>query len=189
MCPIYVSLVSKSPIVHFVSLYDEPFLKYRPFWDKCPEWPQTDLEPYKVKLQLHSLIPKFHSVLMYDQPFSRYSQFGDKCTKWPQNDLEPYTIKGTPYMLLVSTSPKFHSVSPYDQSFRDTGQFETRVPNDPKMSLNTTRLYVSHICVTSIQKSHSSLRFTLRWAVFKIQAIVRQVPRMTPNWPSTLQGQ
>ncbi len=35
---------------HSVSLYDQPFSRYRPFWDKYTEWPQSDLEPYKAKL-------------------------------------------------------------------------------------------------------------------------------------------
>ncbi len=49
MYPIYVLLVSMSPKFHSILLYDQPFLRYRQFWDKCTEWPQNDLEPYKVK--------------------------------------------------------------------------------------------------------------------------------------------
>ncbi len=48
--PIYVLLVSTSPKFHSISLYYVPFLKYRPFWDKCTERPQIDLKPYKVEL-------------------------------------------------------------------------------------------------------------------------------------------
>ena len=46
-----------------------------------------------------------------------------------------------------------------------------------------------HIYVTSIHESQSSLHFALRWAIFKMQAILRQVHQMTSNWPWTLQGQ
>ncbi len=46
--PIYVFLVSASPIFHSVSLYGEHVLKYRPFWDKCTEWPQNGPKHYKV---------------------------------------------------------------------------------------------------------------------------------------------
>ncbi len=48
--PIYVLLVFTSPKFHSISLYNEPFSKYRPFWDKCSEWPQIGFEPCKVNL-------------------------------------------------------------------------------------------------------------------------------------------
>ncbi len=35
----------------FHSVYDQPFLSYRTFWDKYTELAQIDLEPYKVKSQ------------------------------------------------------------------------------------------------------------------------------------------
>ena len=44
MCPIYMLLVSTSP--KFCSTTSH-------FWDKCTEWPQIDLEPYKVKLPIY----------------------------------------------------------------------------------------------------------------------------------------
>ncbi len=50
MCHMYTLLVSTSPIFHSGLLYNEAFLKYRPFWDKCTKWPQIDIEPNKVKL-------------------------------------------------------------------------------------------------------------------------------------------
>ncbi len=38
-----------------VSLCDQPFSRHRPFWDKCTEWPQIDLEPYiKINLHMHN---------------------------------------------------------------------------------------------------------------------------------------
>ncbi len=46
---ICVLLVSTSRDFHSVSLYDQPFLRCRPFGKKCYVWPQNDLEPYKVK--------------------------------------------------------------------------------------------------------------------------------------------
>ncbi len=41
--------VSPSPKFQSVLLYHQPFLRYKPFWEKCTEWPQNDLEHYKVK--------------------------------------------------------------------------------------------------------------------------------------------
>ncbi len=35
---------------HSVSLYDQPFSRYRQFWDKRTEWHQSNLEPHRVKL-------------------------------------------------------------------------------------------------------------------------------------------
>ena len=76
MYSIYMLPVSTSPRFYPVSLYDKLFISYRPFLEKCTEWPQNDLEHYKLKCTLHvlfvSLVPKFHSVLLYGQPFLRY---------------------------------------------------------------------------------------------------------------------
>ncbi len=49
------------------------------------------------------------------------------------------------------------------------------------MTLNPTRSKVPHICFTSTHGSQISLRFALRPAVLEIQAILRQVHRMTPR--------
>ena len=46
---IYVWLVSPSPKFQSVFPYDQSFLKYTAFQDKCIEWLQNDREPYKVK--------------------------------------------------------------------------------------------------------------------------------------------
>ncbi len=45
---IYVLLVSATPKFHFVSMYDQPLLSYRPFWGKCAEWLQTNIGHHKV---------------------------------------------------------------------------------------------------------------------------------------------
>ncbi len=73
----YVLLVSTRPKLQSVSLYDQTFSRYRPFWDKCTEWQQNDLEPYKVKCTPYVLLVspshKLHSFLallkgMYRSP-------------------------------------------------------------------------------------------------------------------------
>ena len=55
------------------------------------------------------------------------------------------------------------------------------------MTLNPTRSKVPHICVTSIPESQISVRFALRPAIFELQAILRQVDRMTPKRPRLLE--
>ncbi len=102
MCPLYVLLVSTNPTVHSVSLYDHPFSRYKSFWDKCTEWPQISLEPYKVKLPYICIIGipgsqiSLRSVLR--PAVLIYRPVWDKCTELPQNDLEHYNVKGTPHM-------------------------------------------------------------------------------------------
>ncbi len=105
--------------LHSVSVCDQLFLSYRPFWDKCTELPPNDLKPYNVKdaifLPWVSKSPKFHSVSLYDEPFLSYRPFWEKCTQWALNDLEHYKLKCTPYVPLVSLVPSFHSVLLYSQ--------------------------------------------------------------------------
>ena len=40
---------------------------------------------------------------------------------------------------------------------------------------------VIHLCVTSVHESYIVLRFTQRPAIFELQAVLRQVHRMTPQ--------
>ncbi len=102
--PIYVLLVSMSPKFHFVSLYDEPFSSYRPFWEKRTKWPQNDLESYKVKLSyIYVCFTSIHEaqISLFCSKTNHYrvtGQFWEKCTKWPQLDLEPYKVKYTIYV-------------------------------------------------------------------------------------------
>ena len=52
----YVLLVSWNPKFQLVSLYDQPFSNYRPFWDKCTEWPPKASEHYKGKGAQYTLL-------------------------------------------------------------------------------------------------------------------------------------
>ncbi len=47
----------------------------------------------------------------------------------------------------------------------------------------------THTCVTSVPTSQILVSFTLRPAVIKLQAILRQVALMNPTWPLILQSQ
>ena len=50
----------------------------------------------------------------------------------------------------------------------------------PQNDLKLYKVKCTHNCVTSIHKSKILLHFAVRWADFEIQAIMRQVHRMTP---------
>ena len=69
--------LSTSPKFQYVLLYHKPFLSYKPFWDKCTEWPEKmTLNTTRSKV-LHIYVtsapsPKFQSALLYDQPLSNY---------------------------------------------------------------------------------------------------------------------
>ncbi len=55
--------------------------------------------------------------------------------------------------------------------------------------LEPYKVKLPYICITSVHDSQTLVRFALRPALFEIQATLRQVHRMTPNWPWTLQCQ
>ena len=124
---------------HSVSLYDQPFSRYTPFWDKCTEllrkWPwilQSRMCPIYVFVV--STSSKFHSVSLYDQPLWSY-----RCTEWPQNDLEPYyKVKCTPYICYYPRVPNF---SPFhsDQPSSRYRPFWDKCTEWPKMTLNPKR--------------------------------------------------
>ena len=73
--------------------------------------------------------------------------------------------------------------------FRLAHHFETSALNYPKMTINTKRSKVSHICCRSTE-SQISLLFTLQKAVFELQAILRQVHWMAPKrfWTLKVKG-
>ncbi len=73
--------------------------------------------------------------------------------------------------------------------FRNAGHFETSALNDSKLTLDPIRSKLPYTRITSVRDSQISLRFAVRPAFFEIQAILRQVHLMTPNWPWTLQRQ
>ena len=93
MYPIYVLLVSLTPKLQS---------------KKCTEWPQNDLEPYKVKLThtcIISILESQISARFTVRPaVFEITPFWDKCNKWTQNDLEPYKVKCTPYITSIPGS-------------------------------------------------------------------------------------
>ena len=88
---------------------------------------------------------------------------------------------------MLFTSPKLHSVSFHDQSFSRYCPFGDKCTEWPPKTLNPTRSNY-RICISSAIESQISVIFTLQSADFKIHAILRQMRRITPKWPWTLQG-
>ncbi len=111
---------------------------------KTPNWPWTlpgQSRQIYVLLMPHNPTSPFCS---RDSSFGVTGHFLDQCT---QNDLEHYMIKYTPCMCyccpwIPNFSP-FHSMTSHSGV---AGHFGTSAPNDPKMSLNTTRLKY-HTCL------------------------------------------
>ena len=117
-------MVSPIPKFHSVSLYGQPFLRYRPFWDKCTEWPPN--WPWTLQGQSPckciASIPDTQISLRFAVRPAVF-EFAIR-TEWPQSDIEHYRVKGThykvklyTYILLMFPSSKFHSVLLYDQPF------------------------------------------------------------------------
>ncbi len=64
------------------------------YWEKCTEWPQTDLDIFKVRKHISpppvsiSHMAKILSISLYAEPFWVADQFCKKCTEWLQNVTE-----------------------------------------------------------------------------------------------------
>ncbi len=72
--------------------------------------------------------------------------------------------------------------------FGAIGRFETITPNDPKMTLTTETLNITHIHFKTTPNSQIALRFDLWTAILELQIILIQVHRMTPKWLWTRKG-
>ena len=99
-------------------LIPHPFLSYKPFWDKCTEWPEKwhwtlQGQMCSIYMLLVPPSPKFQSPLLCDQPLSNYRQVHRRTQKGRILQGQRYPI----YVLLIYHGPKFQSVSLYGQSF------------------------------------------------------------------------
>ncbi len=136
MFPIYVLLVSTMPNFHSVSLSNQPFCRYRPFWDKCslgvtclleksaPDDPKVISNPTRaidVPIYVFTSVPDSQISVRFAlrpgvfglQAFWR--KVHQITPKWPctlQGQMFPIYV-----LLVVSTTPKFHSISLYDPPF------------------------------------------------------------------------
>ncbi len=86
-CSPYVLIVSIIPKFHSVTLYDQPFLRYRAFWDKCTEWPQNDLEPYKFKCTpyIYTYCPRVSNFTQFCSTISLFQHTGHFETSAPND--------------------------------------------------------------------------------------------------------
>ncbi len=103
-----------------------------------------------------------------------------------------WTLQGQITLYIYNSCPWFPNFTPFCSMTNLCSRytpFWDKGTEWPKMTLDTTRSYVPHTYVTSIHKIQISLSFFLRPEVFEIQVILRQVHRMIPYWPWTLQGQ
>ncbi len=134
------------------------------------------------KFQCVSLYAPPRVSILYGQPFSIYRPFWDKCSKWPQNDLWTLKVKGTSY--IYYNQPQVPNFTPFTctaSRFRVTAPFETSAPKDPKMNLNTKRLKVPIVQVTTTTESLTPFRFPPRPAIFEFQDSLTQAHWMTPR--------
>ena len=127
-------------------------------------------------------VPNFTPFRSTTSSFRDTGHFETSALNDPKLTLNPARWNYPIYVYLVSLIPKFHPASLFGQPFSRYSHFETSAPNDLKMNLNTTRPCVPHIYVTSIHESQSLLQSDLRQAILEIQAILRQLHRMTSNW-------
>ena len=93
---------------------------------------------------LVSLNPEFRSVLLYDQSCWSYRPLWETCTERPHMILN--TTWSNVYLLLLSPSPRISLRFDQRPAVSNAGHFETSAPDDPKMTLNTTRPMVAHTC-------------------------------------------
>ena len=154
-----------------------------------PNWRSTlqgQITLYMCKLCLR--FPKFTPFHCTTSPYRDTGHFETSALNGTQIDLEPCKVK-VPYICITSIPDSQISL----RFALWPGVFEIQAilsaPNDSKMTLITTRSYVPHIYATSIHESQISLHFAPRRSIFEIKAMLRQVHRMTSNWPWTLQGQ
>ncbi len=91
MYPICVLLVSTSLKFHFLSLFDQPFSRYRQIEASPLNDPKITLNLAKSNTsRMYYCCPrvsKVQSFSLYSQPFSSYMPFWDKCTESPKMTL------------------------------------------------------------------------------------------------------
>ncbi len=90
--PVYTEYSPPRPKFHSVSLYDQPYSRYKVENRKCTKWPENNLTHLK-----------------------------SECTEWPQNYLNHLSVKSTLYTLNTHTrGPNFTPFRSTISRFRDT---------------------------------------------------------------------
>ena len=132
--------------------------------------------------------PKVQAFSLNGQLFLSYRWVWDKCTEWPQKWPWTYKVKS---WYIYNYSPRVSNFPPFCSTtsrFRDTGNFD-KCTEWPQNDLEHYKVKLPHnvLLISTSHTFHSF--FDLQPAIFKLQAILRQVQRMTPKWPWTIQGQ
>ncbi len=175
--PLLGGISKKIGIFHFPSSHNVTFQSvFKQLYRLTQKWLHTcDTTPPPP-------CPKFQSGLFHSQLLSRYKEFWDQVhrmtLKWP------WTLKSQScpvYVWQLPRTPKCRSVLLYGQPFSRYMSFWDRCTEWPPNDINAKASKVLHIVVTTTPESQISSGFALWPAVFKLQTILRQVHRMTPN--------
>ncbi len=157
MYPIYVLLVSTSPKFHPLT----SCCWVGPCWEKFTEWPQIDLEPYKVKLPCICItsVPDSKISLRFALQPSIFEtqailiQVHWMTPKWPWAlQVQIYPI----YLLLVQRIPNFTPFGSTMNRFRVTDYFEKSAPR--KRCLRTTDARVTTVVLLCSSKKDKTSR-------------------------------
>ena len=172
--------LTQLPKFSSISLYDEPFLTYAPFFRKSapsdPKWPwHVKGHKYQYACYIYPRGPNFHPFRSTMSRIRVTSQFWKKVhwmtPKWS------WHVQDHRYMHMLTTytpRPKFSSVSFCDepQVFELWPNIGKSAPNDPQITLTCSRLK-AHICIL-----HASSR--LKYSPFRSKM---SRFRVTPFFP------
>ncbi len=178
--------VSSAQVANFTPFCSTAILR------KCTEWHQNDIKHYKVKCTLYVLlVPKVTNFTPFRSMTSCFADTGHSETSAlndPKMTINP-TKSNVPHIYITSV-PESHILLSFAlrPEFSRYMQFWNICTELLHIDLEPYKAKLSYICVTALPESQISLHFALPPPVFEIQAIFRQVSRMTLNWPRTLQG-
>ena len=171
--------VSRRPKFRSISLYDQLFQSYRPFWHKCTEWPQNDLEYYKVKgtPYICYYCPWFPNFSPF-RSMTSYIQVTGHFEKSLSNDakmtLNPTRSK-VPH-ICVTSLPKFVFYNQPFLSYRSfSDKYTERLPNDleyhkvkPHMCATKSQLVPNVTKVPASPKFHPVLLYNQLFSRYKV---------------------
>ncbi len=152
---------------HSVSLNGQAFSSYRPFWNKCTEWPQHDHKQYKINgthIHITPIIPKFHPTSLYGKSLSRHRAFWHNGTERTQNDLQisiRFALRPALFELQAILK-EVHLMTTNDIEYYNVKDILHTYYNYPE--------------------SQISLPFCPMVLQFRVTGYLRQVHQMTPKW-------
>ncbi len=164
------------------------------FETNAPNEPNDLWTPKGLRYSIHILqLPRLSTFTRFRSMPIRFwitGHFETSALNYPEMTLN--TKRSKVPKIHITTTPRLPNVNQFHSTaifFQVKGHFVTNLLNDPKLTLNPKRSKVPpYIQVTATPELQILLRCALKPAVFELQAILRQVHRMTPKWPSTLKG-